>query len=164
MTFSAMLPATQLPPGQFPINPLESSPYCQGFMLRKDTEQAAQSVCSGNVKMDGTGERLEGSRQRVHVVHSLTLWNLNTGNSTASPVGLFLIKMYLYQHLYIQYFFRPLMHSSFSSITNLCLTFYYYSSKGHFEYYIKGSKNEFKKSERPSKIFSAFLTLVLMKL
>lgn len=85
-----MLPATQLPPRQFPINPLESCPYCQGYMLRKDTEQAAQGACLENVKMEGTGERLEGSRQRAHVVHSLALWNLNTGNSGASSVGFFL--------------------------------------------------------------------------
>lgn len=80
-------------------------------MLRKDTEQAAQGACLENAKMDGTRERLEGSRQRVHVVHSLALWNLNTGNSGTSPVRLFLIKVYLHKHLYNQYFCRPLIHS-----------------------------------------------------
>lgn len=128
MTFSAMLPATQLPPGQFPINPLESSPYCQGFMLRKDTEQAAQGACLENVKMEGTGERLEGSRQRVPVVHSLALWNLNNGNIGASPVGLLLIKIYLHKHLYTV-FLQAIIHSSFSSIKKLCKVFLLLQSK-----------------------------------
>lgn len=70
-----MLPATQLPPRQFSVNPLQSSPYCQGCLLRKDTEQAAQGACLENVKMRGTRERLEGSIQRIGVV---ILWLYET--------------------------------------------------------------------------------------
>lgn len=118
-----MLPATQLSPGQFPVNPPESSLYCQGFMLRKGSEQAAQGACLENVEMEGTGERLEGSRQRVCVSCSLRLRNLNTGNRGASLVTLFLMKIHLHKHLYNHDFCRPLIHSSFSFITNLCLIF-----------------------------------------
>lgn len=57
-----MLPATHLPSGQFPINPLESFPYYQGFMLKKETlSSLPKAHASEDVKMWGMFlRRLEG--------------------------------------------------------------------------------------------------------
>lgn len=55
MTFSAVLPATRLPLGQFPINPLEPSLCCQGC-AQKTSELAAQGSSLENGKLEGTGE------------------------------------------------------------------------------------------------------------
>lgn len=79
-------------------------------MCSKKTEQVAQGSSLEIGKMEETGETLDGSRQRIHIVHSLTLWNLNTGNSGVSPVGLFFIEIYLHKCLCKQYFCRPLTH------------------------------------------------------
>lgn len=49
-------------------------------------------VRAGERERGGDRETREGTRQRVRIVHSPARWNLNTGNSGASPVGLFMIK------------------------------------------------------------------------
>lgn len=138
-----MLPATQLPLRQFPINPLEQFLSCQGCAQINLWADSPRFILGEWEDGGDWGGTLEGSRQRIHVVHSL--WNLNTGNSGVSPDGLFFIKICLHKCLCKQHFCRPLTRPYISFITNLSLIFYCYSPKGHFDYYIKGSKKGIKK-------------------
>lgn len=126
---------TQLPLGQFPINPLELSLCCQGCAQKILWAGSPRFILGEWEDGEDCGRTLEGPRQRICIVHSLTL---NTVNSRDYWIILQLDYSSL-KYICISVYANSIFAGTYISFkTNLSLIFYCYSPKGHFDYYIKG--------------------------